>query len=41
MDNKKSIKHSQTESPINHFLIDSEYLSPEALAIKHRLETDP
>lgn len=25
----------------NHFLIDSEYLSPEALAIKHRLETDP
>ena len=24
-----------------HFLIDSEYLSPEALAIKHRLETDP
>ena len=41
MDNKKSIKHSQTESPINNFLIDSEYLSPEALAIKHRLETDP
>ena len=25
----------------NHFLIDSEYLSPEALQIKHRLETDP
>lgn len=25
----------------NHFLIDSEYLSPEALEIKHRLETDP
>lgn len=25
----------------NHFLIDSEYLSPEALTIKHRLETDP
>lgn len=25
----------------NDFLIDSEYLSPEALAIKHRLETDP
>ena len=25
----------------NQFFIDSEYLSPEALAIKHRLETDP
>ncbi len=25
----------------NQFLIDSEYLSPEALARKHRLETDP
>lgn len=25
----------------NHFLVDSEYLSPEALAVKHRLETDP
>ena len=25
----------------NQFLVDSEYLSPEALAIKHRLETDP
>lgn len=25
----------------NEFLIDSEYLSPEALAVKHRLETDP
>ena len=25
----------------NNFLIDSEYLSPEALEIKHRLETDP
>ena len=25
----------------NHFLIDSEYLSPEALEIKHRQETDP
>lgn len=25
----------------NQFLVDSEYLSPEALAVKHRLETDP
>jgi 2-iminoacetate synthase len=25
----------------NQFLIDSEYLSPQALAKKHRLETDP
>ena len=25
----------------NHFFVDSEYLSPEALAKKHRLETDP
>ena len=25
----------------NKFLVDSEYLSPEALAVKHRLETDP
>ena len=25
----------------NQFLIDSEYLSPEALARKHRLENDP
>ncbi|MCQ5134371.1 2-iminoacetate synthase ThiH, partial [Coprococcus eutactus] len=24
-----------------HFVIDSDYLSPEALLIKHRLETDP
>ena len=25
----------------NQFLVDSEYLCPEALAVKHRLETDP
>ena len=25
----------------NQFFVDSEYLSPEALAKKHRLETDP
>ena len=25
----------------NHFFVDSEHLSPEALAKKHRLETDP
>lgn len=25
----------------NQFLVDSEYLSPEALAVKHRFETDP
>ena len=25
----------------NQFFVDSEYLSPEALAVKHRLETDP
>ena len=25
----------------NQFFVDSEYLSPEALARKHRLETDP
>jgi len=25
----------------NHFFVDSEYLTPEALAKKHRLETDP
>ena len=25
----------------NQFLVDSEYLSPEPLAVKHRLETDP
>lgn len=25
----------------NQFLVDPEYLSPEALAVKHRLETDP
>ena len=25
----------------NQFLVDSEYLSPEALAVKHRIETDP
>lgn len=25
----------------NQFLVDSEYLSPETLAVKHRLETDP
>lgn len=25
----------------NQFLVDSEYLSPEALEVKHRLETDP
>ena len=25
----------------NQFLVDSEYLSPEALAVKHRLEADP
>lgn len=25
----------------NQFLVDSEYLSPEALAVKHHLETDP
>ena len=25
----------------NQFLVDSEYLSPEALAVKHCLETDP
>ena len=25
----------------NQFLVDSEYLSPESLAVKHRLETDP
>lgn len=39
MDNKLSIESTQTSE--NHFLIDSKYLSPEALAIKHRLETDP
>lgn len=32
---------SHEHSAGNDFLIDSEYLSPEALAIKHRLETDP
>ena len=32
---------SHEQSTGNDFLIDSEYLSPEALAIKHRLETDP
>ena len=25
----------------NHFFVDSEYLSPEALAKKHRIESDP
>ncbi len=33
--------NAETASNHNHFFIDSEYLSPQALEKKHRLETDP
>ena len=41
MNNETSVDNTSDQTTENHFLIDSEYLSPEALAIKHRLETDP
>ena len=41
MNNETSVDNTSDQATGNHFLIDSEYLSPEALAIKHRLETDP
>lgn len=41
MNNETSVDNTSDQATENHFLIDSEYLSPEALAIKHRLETDP